>query len=114
MLLSRLFALGAPRVVLTGVAFTEGKTGVLVAGKDGDFFHYEHERVGQGFHGTGDVYASAFTGALLQGKTAEEAAVLAAEFTVAAIRATVGDESHLYGVKFEKVLSLLTEKFGDR
>ena len=64
------------------------------------------------YHGTGDVYASAFTGALLQGKTAQEAAVLAADFTVAAIRATVGDQSHPYGVKFEKVLSLLTDEFG--
>lgn len=112
MLLSRLFALGAPRVILTGVAYKEGMTGVLVATEQGDRFHYEHERVGEGYHGTGDVYASAFTGALLQGKSAEEAAVLAADFTVAAIRATVGDRSHPYGVKFEKVLSLLTDEFG--
>ena len=114
MLLSRLFALGAPRVVLTGVAYTEGKTGVLVATKDGERFHYEHEKVGKGYHGTGDVYASAFTGALMQGKSAEDAACLAADFTVAAIRATVGDDSHPYGVKFEKVLSRLTCEFGDK
>ena len=111
-LAQKLLALGAGTVVLTGIGYEEGMTGVAVYTKD-TYSYYPHSIVGGAFHGTGDVFASAFTGAYMQGKTAEEASRIAADFTVLAIQKTVGDESHKYGVKFEKALYTLAEKFAE-
>ena len=102
-LLDRLTAAGAKTIVLTGVSYREGRTGVLVQ-EDGVRRYYEHRRIAKGSHGTGDVYAAAFVGALLNGKAAYDAAVIAADYTVRCIEATQGDESHWYGVKFEAEL----------
>ena len=93
-------------VVLTGIGFAAEKTGALVLEK-GEFFHYTHRRVDQNFHGTGDVYSSAFTGALMQGKTIRESAAIAADFTLFCIENTVPDPDHWYGVKFETALPAL-------
>jgi len=41
---------------------------------------------------------------LIKGKTMEEAARIAADFVVRCIKATVSDDSHWYGVKFETAL----------
>ena len=96
-LLDRMTAAGAKTVILTGVGYAEGKTGVVVQ-ENGTRSYYEHRKIAKGCHGTGDVYASAFTGALLQGKTAFDAAVLAADYTLACIEATQDDADHWYGV----------------
>ena len=96
-------------VVLTGVGFKKGKTGVMVY-RNGEKQYYEHEKIAGGCHGTGDVYSSAFVGALLNGKTEYEAAVIAADFTLDCIKNTVGDASHWYGVKFEPCLGGLIQK----
>lgn len=96
-------AVGDRTVVLTGVGYRPDKTGVLVV-RDGGTDYYEHARVGKNCHGTGDVYASAFTGAMMGGKSVTDAARLAADFTVACIRNTVDDPAHWYGVKFEGML----------
>lgn len=105
-LLNKLVAMGAKSVVLTGVGYREGKTGV-VSFCDGTYAYYEHEKVGDGCHGTGDVYASAFVGAMLRGKSLYDASVIAANYTLACIKATYTDSSHWYGVKFEPLLSQL-------
>ena len=110
-LLSKLTALGAGSIVMTGVAFTEGKTGVLVY-ENGKKWRYEHEKISKGCHGTGDVYASAFVGALLNGKSKCEAAQLAADYVVDCIRATVDDPQHWYGVKFEIPLGTFARRLG--
>ena len=73
------------------------------------FQYYEHERIERGCHGTGDVYASAFVGALMNDKSTYEAARIAADYTVACIKYTQGDEEHWYGVKFEPVLGQLID-----
>ena len=59
---------------------------------------------GGGCHGTGDVYASAFTGALTRGKDLFEAAKIAADFTLLCIKNTVTHPEHWYGVRFETCL----------
>lgn len=102
----KLTALGAKTVVLTGVSYSAGKTGVVVF-SDGKYEYYEHEKIAEGCHGTGDIYASAFTGALLRGANAAKAAEIAANFVVECIKATAGDQNHKYGAKFEKVLGKL-------
>ncbi len=102
-LLDRLTAAGAKTVVLTGVGYAPDKTGVVVR-ETGATRYYEHRKIAKGCHGTGDVYASAFVGALLNGESAFGSAVLAADYTVRCIELTQGDASHWYGVKFELAL----------
>ena len=102
-LLEGLTKLGSTTIVLTGVGYEEGKTGVVVY-ENGEMSYYEHSRISKGCHGTGDVYASAFTGALMRGKSVFEAAKIAADYTVVCIQKTQGDADHWYGVKFELAL----------
>ncbi len=102
-LLEKLSKLGARTIVLTGVGYVPEKTGVVVY-KDGNISYYEHDKVSKGCHGTGDIYASAFTGALMNDKDIFEAAKIAADYTVKCIINTQGDADHWYGAKFETAL----------
>ncbi len=103
----KLHCLGAKNVVLTGVSFDADKVGV--ATYDGNRVeYYFKDREKRNSHGTGDIYASAFCGALMNGKTMYEAAALAADVVVESIRATADDPEHWYGVKFEKVIPFIT------
>jgi pyridoxine kinase len=61
-------------------------------------------------HGTGDCYASSFAGALMRGHDILDAASIAADFVAETIRQTMGDESHWWGVKFEKALPYLISR----
>ena len=105
-LLGGLDALGAGRAVLTGVSYEKGMIGVMAhEGTSG--YYYQHHRVPRMFHGTGDVYASAFTGAYLQGKSLADSAKIAVDFTLACIENTTPE--HWYGVCFEPMLPKLIE-----
>jgi len=105
-LLCSLEGLGAKTIVLTGVSFKDGKTGVMVR-ENGETAYYEHEKQEKSSHGTGDIYASAFTGALMNGKSVYDSAKIAADYTVECIKATADDPEHWYGVKFETVIDKL-------
>ena len=102
-LLEKTAALGASTVVLTGVGYEEGKTGVVVY-ENGKTSYYAHKRIAKGSHGTGDIYASAFVGALMNGNTIFESAKIAADYTLKCIENTQGDDEHWYGVKFETAI----------
>jgi pyridoxine kinase len=110
-LLDKLTASGAKTIVLTGVGYATDKTGVIVR-EGSETRYYEHRRISKGCHGTGDVYASAFVGALENGFGAYEAAVLAADYTVRCIELTQDDPDHWYGVKFELALPELIRLLG--
>ena len=100
-LIVRLHALGAKNVVLTGVSFSDDQLGTAVS--DGKTVEYDFNlRIPSLYHGTGDVFASVFSGAILRGRSTFEAAVLAADIVCAAIGAT--DKDHWYGVSFERVI----------
>ena len=111
-LVRRLSALSEGDVVLTGVSFSPNKLGVAAYSKKKDAVHYYFEkRVEGSFHGTGDVYASTFSGGLMRGLSLEEAADLAVDFTVQAIAETLSDrKEHWYGVKFEKAIPYLVKR----
>ena len=100
--------LGGNNVVLTGVSFEEGKTGVAVR-ENGNISCYFHKKFDRSFHGTGDIFAAAFTGAWLQNKTLSAAAQIAADFTCASIWNTIQNPAHWYGVKFETALGTLMD-----
>ncbi len=106
--LTKLHAAGAQTVILTGIGYQPERTGVVVSDENGAQY-YEHRKIAKGCHGTGDVYASAFVGASLQGVPAFEAAKLAADYTVLCIEKTQGDAEHWYGVKFETAIPELID-----
>lgn len=107
-IMKKLYGLGAKKVVLTGVSFEESKLGVAIY--DGNKVEYcFNEYLPVQMHGTGDVFASSFVGSLMAGKTAMESADIASRFVIKAIENTMGDDSHWYGVKFEKALCDITE-----
>lgn len=105
-LIERLCALGCKNVILTGVSYEEGKTGVVVF-ENGEYSYYQHPFLPNSCHGTGDIYASSFVGALVRGKSTYDAAKIAADYTVECIKSTAEEENHWYGAKFEPVLSKL-------
>ena len=80
-LLDKVSGLGAKCVVLKGISFEPDRLGVAVR-QEGKTSYYFHEKMPRSFHGTGDCYAAAFTGALMQGNSVCEAAGAAADFIV--------------------------------
>ena len=99
----KLAAMGPKTVVLTGVSYAPDRTGVAVY-ENGIEHYYEHRRLSKNCHGTGDVFASAFTGAMMRGHSAYEAAKIAADFVVVCMENTIDDADHWYGVKFDPML----------
>ncbi len=95
--------LNHPRVILTGAAWQEGCTGVLI--REGQTWqHYVHTKIGKSYHGTGDIFAACFTGALMQNRSFYESVKAAADFTCKCIENTAKNPAHWYGVKFETAL----------
>ena len=108
-LIAALKEIGAKKIVLTGVSFSPDKLGVAV--NEGGNTEYRFENyIDRRSHGTGDVFASAFTGAYMQGDTIADAAHFAAKVVVESIKKTMGDGDHWYGVKFEKALPMITSR----
>ena len=112
-ILKKLASLGPKYAVLTGVSFEEGKLGVMSYNSaTGEFFEYYNTHLPVKFHGTGDVFASSFLGALMNNMSVEDALKVAVEYTLECIDITVNEENHnWYGVNFElaipKYLQLL-------
>ena len=96
-------------VVLTGISPEKGKLGAAVYDREtGQTACPAAPHMPGSYHGTGDVYASALTGAYLAGKTLVQAAQIAADFTQQSIVETLplGLETR-YGVCFERALPQL-------
>ena len=106
LLLEKLTALGCKNIIFTGISYEPDKTGVVVL-ENGTYSYYEHEKLANSCHGTGDIYASAFVGSLMRGKTASEAAEIAADYAVECIKKTAELDNHWYGAAFEPVLGKL-------
>ncbi len=100
---------GIKNIVLTGIGFEKGRTGV-VSYFDGEIKYYSHKKFEKGCHGTGDIYSSAFVGAYLNGNGIFRSTKIAADFTYECIKETKKDDSHWYGAKFEPVLYKLIKK----
>lgn len=92
-------------VILKGDTHRENELGMIVLDKKESTCELVYnDRIDYASHGTGDVFASAFVGSTMIGKSPTEAAKVAGEFTKRAIEKTIGDENHRYGVKFEQVI----------
>lgn len=111
-ILKKLAALGPETAILTGISFREGTLGAYGYNRTEDtfFYRYTEEQV-EHFHGTGDIWASTLTGALVQGYSMEDAVQLACDFVCESIRLTLAEENHnTYGVNFEQALWMLAKK----
>jgi len=110
-LIDELKKLGVKKLILKGISFEEGKLGIIVYdSKSGEKKEYFTEKLEKSSHGTGDCYAAAFTGAVMQGESEYDSAVLATDFVVRCLKDTADDASHWYGVKFERALPMLVER----
>ena len=100
-----------PGVILTGVGYRAGETGIVI--REGERQqHYVHSRIGKSYHGTGDMFAAAFSGALMQDKSRYDAVKIAADFVCRCIENTAANPAHWYGVKFETALPDLIRMLG--
>lgn len=107
--LDALDRIGIKNVILTGISYDDETTGVVIKlGNSTDY--YKHRKLPVGSHGTGDIFASAFSGALLRGRSEYDSAKIAADYTLRCIENSAGDESHRYGAKFETAIPYLIEE----
>lgn len=113
-LLIRLVREGARFPVITGVTHKDGSFGFIgYDSAEDEFISYGTEKIPYMSHGTGDVFASAFTGALINGKTIYEALKIAADYTTAAIKNTYNDPERVdYAVNFESEIPYLLKLIG--
>jgi len=102
-LLYRLSEFGTEKVVITGVTLDDGSFGFMgLDTRTNEFFKYGTTKVAYRSHGTGDVFASAFTGALVNGKETFGALKIAADYTAACIHNSYMDPDRVnYAVNFE-------------
>lgn len=111
-ILKNLATLGPEKIVLTGVWFEESRLGAACYDSKTNKTDYLLEKRFLGmFHGTGDVFASALTAALVKGKTLKKSTEIAVKFTTDALKRTAkGLTDHRYGVDFERSLPKLIKK----
>jgi pyridoxine kinase len=107
--MDKLIEMGCKNIILKGLPSKNGNYIGILMYVDGKMDYYEHEKLPNSCHGTGDVYASAFVGALMRGKSANEAARIAAEYAMECIKETAKLDNHWYGAAFELALPKLIE-----
>lgn len=105
-LLVSLASLGAKKVVLKGIQFDDESLGIaLYDSASCKTEWYFHKRLPQSFHGTGDIFASVLTGALVRGLSLKDSCRLAADFVVQSITHTLSHADYnWYGVDFESAI----------
>ena len=105
-LLTALAGLGARISILTGVSMEPGRTGVMgYDSETGEYYLYQNDKIDVTFHGTGDLFSSTCVGEMMRGRTWQDAARRAAEYTARTIRVTMQDPDRpWYGVDFETTL----------
>ncbi len=110
-LLQKLAATGAKIAALTGVSLSEGKTGFMgLDTRTGEYSVYQNDKIPKSYHGTGDIFSSVTVGAMMAGKTWQEAMAVAADYTAATISATLKDPKEpWYGVNFEETIPELVK-----
>ena len=111
-LLRALTALGPKAAVLTGVTLDESKMGAAAYDSEtGEYFWYLNDRVNGFFHGTGDVFASAFLAAYMNNKGLQSSIETAVRFTLESILRTKAEGTeNRYGVDFENSLPSLIKE----
>ena len=107
---------GRRSVVLTGVSLSPDRIGAACFDREsGRVEIVSAPRVEGSFHGTGDLFASVLTGALVRGMDLSAAASLAADFTArCAERTAAQNYPTREGVDFEPLLWRLGAEFAEK
>lgn len=110
-LLNKLAKLGCKMAVITGVSHPDGTFGFYgLDTQSNKYFKYGTTKVNYSSHGTGDVFASSFTGALVNGIDTFNALKIAADYTSACIKNSFEDPGRVnYAVNFEYELPNLIQ-----
>jgi len=110
-ILVRLAELGPSRIILTGVSTDDKSIGAACYDAETGMTDLVlEERIDGFFHGTGDVFASVLTGALLNDLSVADSVRTAINFTVSGIKRTrdAGTDPR-FGINFEAGLGKLAE-----
>ncbi len=115
-IINKLALLGPKKIVLTGVYFDEKQLGCACCDTaTGEIEYCLRDRLSGVYHGTGDVFASALCGALLNDMTLKAACETAAKFTCGCIERTLRVTPDVrYGVAFEGELPKLIATISDK
>ncbi len=113
--LRALTELGCNTAVITGIRNGDKQHGAVAYDKKTDkFYSVFREHVPEQMHGTGDIFASVLSGALVRGASISQALSIAVNFTSDAIAVTLEDDTHQpngnsgwYDVAFEACIGKL-------
>lgn len=109
--------LGCRTAVITGIRYDKLHHGAVAYDRETDqFYSAFREHVPEQMHGTGDIFASVLSGALIRGASIQQALSIAIHYTVDCILATVDDlrtlphdQAPWYGVEFEACIGNLVQ-----
>ena len=106
--------IGAPQIVLTGVMYDKDKIGAAIYDtRTGEKGYASTHYLPYSTHGTGDVYASALLGGLMNGYDLQQSAQIAADYTVESMEETYQTRDDLrYGVNFETTIPSYLKALG--
>lgn len=109
--LRELANLGCPTPVLTGVDSGDGREGAAAYDSANNRFYYSfRNHIDCRCHGTGDIFASVFTGAVALGKSLQQALDISVNFTADCIEKTLPEKDEMwYGSAFELCIDKLLE-----
>ena len=114
-MLKQLSLLGSDISIITGISFDEDTIGAYAYDSTNNTYHfYKTKKEPVSFHGTGDIWASTLTGALINGKSIEVAIKIACEYVRECIHLTLQEDNHnIYGTNFELAIPYLIQLLGE-
>lgn len=103
--------IGCKTPIITGVHYGDDRQGAAAySSETGEFFYSFGENIPHTVHGTGDIFASVFTGAMVLGKSVRRALDIAVNYTLDCIKATLPEIDEMwYGTDFELCIGNLVE-----
>lgn len=107
--LRALAEIGCTVPIITGVHFDDKKQGAAAYDSKNDKFYFSFgETIPYTVHGTGDIFASVFSGAVVLGKPLQRCLDIAVNYTLDCIKATLPEiEEMWYGTNFELCIGKL-------
>ena len=109
-ILQKLDTITKGNIVLTGVHTGDKKLGTAVL-ENNHLYIIEHDKYDVTYSGTGDVFASTLSAAMMNGFSLRDSAELASDFVIDCIEATLKTSgSRNYGVNFELCIGSLLKK----
>ncbi|MCI5845109.1 MAG: pyridoxamine kinase [Oscillospiraceae bacterium] len=111
-ILRALTDIGTPIAVLTGVQYGDGNHGAVAYDSSTNTYYAAFRKhIDQAVHGTGDIFSSLLSGAIVKGASLEKAVQLAVNLTTDCIEATLPDrETYWYGVSFESCMGKIAQE----